>query len=267
MKMSAMEMSLPDHKTKIVATMGPACESPEVLQAMIKAGMNVARLNFSHGDFASHRRIIAEVRAAARVTGRRVAILADLPGPKIRLGRIAGEPVTLKPGDVFTLTAREITGDQQRASVTLSTLPRSVHPGDTLLLSDGLLQFEVMESQGDEVRCRVVVGGELRSHKGINLPGIDLGVSAFTPHDRECLEFALKEGVDAVSQSFVETAADIRAVREAAQALGYEPFIIAKIERAGALTHLDDILAAADGIMIAGCKSSSCDRRICGGSR
>jgi pyruvate kinase len=250
-EMNAMELFLPDHKTKIVATIGPACENPEVLKAMMAAGMNVARLNFSHGDFASHRRVIGLVRAAAREAGRQVAILGDLPGPKIRLGQIAGEPVQLKPGDIFTLVAREITGNQERASVTLPNLPQAVKPGDTLLLSDGLLQFEVVESRGDEVRCRVVVGGELRSRKGVNLPGIDLGVCAFTPYDRECLEFALQEGVDAVSQSFVESGSDIRAVHQAAQDLGHQPFVIAKIERAGALKHLDDILEAADGIMIA----------------
>ena len=250
--MREMKMPLAAHKTKIVATIGPACESPAVLKDMILAGMNVARLNFSHGDFAAHGRIIARVRAASQAAGRRVAILADLPGPKIRLGQIAGDPVKLEPGDIFTLTTEEITGDKHRASVSFPGLPEAVKPGDNLLLSDGLIQFQVVETRGPEVRCRVVVGGELRSRKGVNLPGINLGVSAFTPHDRECLEFALKEGVDAVSQSFVESAADIQAVQQAAQALGgHQPFIIAKIERANALEHLDAILEAADGIMIA----------------
>ncbi|MGP8051021.1 MAG: pyruvate kinase [Desulfobaccales bacterium] len=244
-------MPLPTHKTKIVATIGPSCESPEVLGKIIAAGMNVARLNFSHGDFATHRRLIENVRAAAGAAGRRVAILADLPGPKMRIGQISGEPIELKPGDAFTLTTEKITGDQRRAAVTFSRLPEVVKPRDTLFLNDGLIQLEVTDIHGNNLICRVIVGGELRSRKGLNLPGISLGISAFTDHDRECLQLALECGVDAVSQSFVESGEDVAAVREAARALGHQPFIIAKIERRNALNNLDSILAAADGIMIA----------------
>jgi pyruvate kinase len=244
-------MPLSTHKTKIVATIGPSCESPEVLGKIIEAGMNVARLNFSHGDFATHRRLIENVRAAAGAVGRRVAILADLPGPKMRIGQICGEPIELKPGDVFTLTTEEITGDQRRASVTFTSLPEVVKPKDTLFLNDGLIQLEVTDIQGNNLICRVIVGGELRSKKGLNLPGISLGTSAFTDHDRECLQFALEHGVDAVSQSFVESGKDVAAVREAAQTLGHQPFVIAKIERLNALNNLDNILQVADGIMIA----------------
>jgi pyruvate kinase len=244
-------MPLPDHKTKIVATLGPASDSPDMLVRLIQAGMNVARLNFSHGDFTGHAEVIRRLRAAERATGRPVAIMADLPGPKMRLGKIDPEPIQLNSGDPFTLTAEEITGDRRRVSMSFPTLPRVVKPGDRLFLNDGLVQLKVQRLQGAEVECVVVVGGELRSRKGLNLPGIDLGISAFTDHDRACLEFALHHGVDAVSRSFVENAADIAAVRAAAQALGHHPFIIAKIERAGALEHFEEILKATDGIMVA----------------
>jgi pyruvate kinase len=242
---------LPPNKTKIVCTIGPASESQPVMEQMLLAGMNVARLNFSHGDFESHKRVIDTLRSSSRATGRRVAIMADLSGPKMRIGKLKEEPVELKAGDVFTLTTKEILGDVTRASVSFSRLPKAVKPGDALYLNDGFIQLEVMQVEGDDVRCKVVVGGELRSRKGLNLPDIDLGITAFTERDRECLRFAMEQGVDAVSQSFVESAKDIQAVREAAKELGRSPFIIAKIERSRALERFDEILDSVDGIMIA----------------
>jgi pyruvate kinase len=242
---------LPNHKTKIVATIGPASESTEMLERLIRAGMNIARLNFSHGDFASHADRIARIRTAEKATGCRVAIMADLPGPKMRIGMIDPEPIQLKAGECFTLTSEDIVGNRQRVSVSFERLPQVVKPGDQLFLNDGMVQLIVAKVMNNDVYCKVEVGGELRSKKGLNLPGINLGISAFTDHDRACLEFAIRNGVDAVSQSFVETAADIEAVRSAAKAIGKQPFIIAKIERADALTHFDEILKAADGIMIA----------------
>jgi len=221
------------------------------MEQLLEAGMNIARLNFSHGDLSGHRQVIEDLRAVSRATGRRLAIMADLPGPKMRIGKFDSEPIELKPGDLFTLTADDVTGDAFRVSVTFARLPQVVKPGDTLYLNDGLIQVDVDRVRGNDVRCRVMVGGELRSRKGLNLPGIDLGISAFTEHDHDCLKFALENGVDAVSQSFVESAADIQAVRDAAAALGYRPFIIAKIERSRALSHLDDIITAADAVMIA----------------
>jgi pyruvate kinase len=244
-------MTLPANKTKIVCTIGPASESKEVLEQMIRAGMNVARLNFSHGDFSSHEKVIDNLRSAVRTTGRRVAIMADLPGPKMRIGQLNQEPIVLKAGDAFTLTTDDIVGDGSRVSVSFSRLTQSVKPGDSLFLNDGFIQLEAEKVEKKDVFCRVLVGGELRSRKGLNLPGIDLGISAFTDHDHDCLKFALEQGVDGVSQSFVESAADIHAVRDAAAALGHSPFIIAKIERSRALDHMDGILEAADGIMIA----------------
>jgi pyruvate kinase len=244
-------MPLPSHKTKIVATIGPASESPEMLERLIRAGMNVARLNFSHGDFSAHAGRIARIRDAERATGRRVAIMADLPGPKMRVGTIDPEPIELRAGDAFTLTTDDVVGTSSRVSVSFDRLPRVVRPGNALFLNDGLVQLSVELVDDHEVHCRVTVGGELRSRKGLNLPGIDLGIGAFTDHDRACLAFALEHGVDSVSQSFVETARDIEVVRDAARELGGAPFIIAKIERAGALAHYPDILKAADGIMVA----------------
>lgn len=242
---------LPTHKTKIVATIGPASESPEVLRRLIRAGLNVARLNFSHGDFSYHGELIRRIRQAAAAEDRRVAIMADLPGPKMRVGKIEPEPIQLVPGARFTLTTEDIVGNAERVSMTLAQLPRVVKPGNRLFLNDGLVQLVVQQVSGNDVECVVAVGGELRSRKGLNLPGIDLGISAFTDRDRECLEFALQADVDAVSQSFVERAKDIEAVRSAAAEFGRQPFIIAKIERSDALAHFDEILAAADGIMVA----------------
>jgi pyruvate kinase len=243
--------SLPVNKTKIVCTLGPASDSQEVMERMLLAGMNVARLNFSHGEFSGHKKIIDRLRAASRATGRRVAVMADLSGPKMRIGNLEQEPVELKTGNPFTLTTKEILGDGTRASVTFSGLPKAVKPGDALYLNDGFIQLEVMQVGEHDVHCKVVAGGELRSRKGLNLPGIDLGITAFTARDRECLKFAMAQGVDAVSQSFVESGRDVADLRKAANELGRNPFIIAKIERSRALDEMGSILQEADGIMIA----------------
>ncbi|MBP1733205.1 MAG: pyruvate kinase [Deltaproteobacteria bacterium] len=244
-------MKIASPKTKIVCTIGPASESPEVMKHLIEAGMNVARLNFSHGEFATHKKVIDNLRSASASLGKRIAIMADLSGPKMRIGKFAAEPIDLNTGDAFTLTTDDIIGDARRVSVSFAGLPKAVKPGDTLFLNDGYIQLKVSEVKGHDVLCTVMVGGELRSRKGLNLPGINLGISAFTERDRECLKFALENGVDAVSQSFVERADDIHAVRKAAADLGHNPFIIAKIERSDALDHIEEIIRAADGIMIA----------------
>lgn len=238
-------------KTRIVCTIGPASDSSALLERLILAGMNVARLNFSHGDLDSHARVIANVRAAEQATGRRVAIMADLPGPKIRIGKLLEEPIELGDGDLLVLTTADVPGTRERVSVRFPQLTAVVRPGDSVFLDDGFIQLEVVAVQGDDVHCKVIVGGGLRSRKGLNLPGVNLGISAFTQHDRHCLQFALEQGVDAVSQSFVSNAADVQAVRTAAAESGHSPFIIAKIERADALENIDEIIEAADGIMIA----------------
>ncbi len=244
-------MTLPKNKTKIVATIGPASSSPEMLESLIRVGLNVARLNFSHGAFDQHAEVITRIRVAAQTVGRRVAIMADLPGPKMRIGRIEPGPIQLIAGQPFVLTSEDCVGDIERVSMTFEPLPRVVKRGDRLFLNDGLVQLVVERVAGADVHCIVAVGGTLSSRKGLNLPRINLGICAFTENDRKCLKFALEHGVDAVSQSFVESGADLAAVREAAAALGKNPFLIAKVERCEAIERYDEILAAADGIMVA----------------
>ncbi len=244
-------MQLPSHKTKIVCTIGPASEDLSTIKDLMKAGLNIVRLNFSHGDFKTHAQVIRRVRKAAKELKKRVALMADLPGPKIRLGVLEKEPVYLKRGQKFVLTTRSVLGNENIAPVYWPELLKVVKKGSLIYVADGLIQLQVEEIKDQDVICTVVVGGELRSRKGINFPGVDLGVCAFTPKDKEILAFALEHGVDAVSQSFVGCAQDVLAVRKAASDLGYNPFIIAKIERAQALEHIDEILEVADGIMIA----------------
>lgn len=244
-------MRYPEHKTKIVCTIGPATDSPKMMEALLRAGMNVARLNFSHGDFSSHGDNIKKLRAASEKTGQRLAIMADLPGPKMRIGELKEEPIELHSGESFILTTDDIIGDQHRVSITFKELPDIVKTGDKLFLNDGLISLLVTQVTDNDVCCEIRSGGELRSRKGLNLPGIDLGFSAFTTHDRDCLEFALKQGVDAVSQSFVTNKEDIIDLKKAAKEMGYSPFVIAKIERSGALDNLESILQVTDGIMVA----------------
>ena len=244
-------MKLPRNKTKIVCTIGPASSSPTMIERLLKAGMNIARLNFSHGSFEEHQEVIEKLRAASEKTGKRLAIMADLPGPKMRIGELDMEPVELVEGDSLILTTRDMVGNKGLVSITLDELPGIVKEGDKLFLNDGLISLLVKKVVDQDVHCEVRSGGELRSRKGLNLPGIDLGMSAFTKRDRECLEFAAKMNLDAVSQSFVSHAGDIHDLRKACEELDYAPFIIAKIERCGALSVLDEILEATDGLMVA----------------
>lgn len=238
-------------KTKIVCTIGPASQPQAVLEQMIASGMNIARINFAHGDFDGHRQVIANVRAAAQAVGQRVSIFGDLPGPKMRIGKLAEEPIFLEKGQSFILQTEPMVGNQQQVSISFPDLPKVVNPGDKIFLNDGYLELAVEQVEAHAVFCRVEVGGELRSHKGINLPDINLGISAFTEDDAQYLKFAAEQQLDGVSQSFVESAADIEAVRQAAKMMNYDPFIIAKIERSRALNNLKSILDAADSIMVA----------------
>ena len=243
--------SLPDKKTKIVCTIGPASRSPQVLKDLILAGMNIARINFAHADAGIHRESIRLIRAAAAETGQRVSIMGDLPGPKMRIGEIVPEPTYLERDQPFILESGEFVGNAGHASMKFYGLAKAVKAGDRIFINDGLIKLAVEKVTGNEVHTKVLIGGELRSNKGVNFPGIDLGISAFTDNDRQWLAFAAAEGIDAVSQSFVDNAGDITTLREAAAELNYEPFIIAKIERAGALEDMGEILEATDGIMVA----------------
>lgn len=238
-------------KTKLVCTIGPASDSEQMLENMINAGMNIARLNFSHGNFEYHGKVIKSIRAVSKRIGKRIAIMADLPGPKMRVGKFSDDSVTLKKDAKITLSVEDIIGNEDRVSISMKQLPDALHKDNILFLNDGLIQLVVEGIQGTEIQCRVLMGGELRSKKGLNVPGINLGTSAFTSRDRECMQFALEQGVDAVSQSFVSDAQDIKDVRDAAQEIGYHPFIIAKIERASIYEKIDEILEQCDGIMVA----------------
>jgi pyruvate kinase len=246
-----MSINYPLNKTKIICTIGPATNTPEMMDALLHAGMNVARLNFSHGDFGTHADHIRELKKASARTGIRLAIMADLPGPKMRIGELEEESIELVTGETFTLTTENMLGIQQRVSVSFKQLCNVVNPGDKLFLNDGLISLLVKQVSNTEVHCEVRSGGELLSRKGLNLPGIDLGFSAFTPHDRDCLQFALEHGIDAVSQSFVANKDDILDLKQAAADMGYQPFVIAKIERSEALNNLDEILDVTNGIMVA----------------
>jgi pyruvate kinase len=238
-------------KTKIVCTIGPASESSQIIEAMIRAGMNVARLNFSHGTQEEHLRKIKTIRQMSDRLKEPVAILQDLSGPKIRVGKVKEGGVELRRGEDFSLTSREIMGDEKRVSVTYPSLPDEVKPGDTILLSDGTIELQVLGNSGQDIQCRVVVGGVLTSHKGINFPTRSILASAFTEKDRQDLLFGIQHGVDLIGLSYVKEAADIGKVRGPLEKESADIPVIAKIERKEALEHIDEILLASDGIMVA----------------
>jgi pyruvate kinase len=243
--------------TKIVCTIGPASRSEAVLERLLLAGMNVARLNFSHGTQAEHAEVITRIRALAAKVKQPVALLQDLQGPKIRTGALRDhQPVLLADGASFTLTTEPLAGDKSRVSTTYQQLPQDVHPGTHLLLADGLLELEVVDTTETEVHCRVLHGGILGEHKGINLPGVTVSAPALTEKDIADLRFGLAQGVDFVAISFVRQAGDIQMARAIiAEAVVSStlntPSIIAKLEKPEAIAHLDSILEVADGVMVA----------------
>jgi pyruvate kinase len=239
-------------RTKIVATLGPSSSAPETLDALISAGVDVFRLNFSHGTHESHAATLAAVRDAARHAGRHIAILQDLSGPKIRTGALAGgQPLTLGVGDELRIAAGESTGGPGKVFTPYAPLIESAHPGDRLLLDDGKIELRVTGREAGDLVTRVVTGGTLAEHKGINAPGVTLPASAITPKDELDLKFGLELGVDLVALSFVQTPEDLQKARAIARAARKDVPFIAKIERPQALDHLDAILAAADGVMVA----------------
>jgi pyruvate kinase len=241
-------------RAKIVATLGPASSDPEVLQRLLAAGVDVARLNFSHGRHEDHAQMLDRIRTASRHLGRAVAVLQDLQGPKIRTGPLtAGRAgVRLEPGAEIVITTEcELKGDARLISTTYPHLAEDVRAGDRLLVDDGLIELRVLGTDGVRARCEVVEGGILREHKGINLPGVALRAEALSEKDRADIAFGLAHGVDAVALSFVRSAADIRACREEMERAGRIVPVIAKIEKPEALEAIDAIIDAADGIMVA----------------
>src|SRR6202161_4704197 len=238
--------------SKIVCTMGPATSTARMIERLIEAGMGVARLNFSHGTHAEHAERIALLRDAAMKHQKPIAILGDLQGPKIRTGSLAGKtPVELKAGQRFVITTAKVVGDANRVSTTFRPLPREVHRGNRILLSDGLIELRVTQVRGQEVTCEVVNGGTLGENKGINLPGVQLRVPALTAKDRADLAFALKQGVNYVAVSFVRHAEDVGLAKNLIRRAGRDTPVIAKLEKPEAIENLDAILRVADGVMVA----------------
>ena len=244
-------MRLPSHKTKIIATIGPASNSKGMIEKLIKAGMNVARINFAHGSFEQHAKTIEMIRRISERLNTRVAILGDLPGLKIRVGKLKNDAVVLRRGQTVVLTTKEIEGDETTIPVECETFPKLVSKGEVIYLSDGYITLRVEDIHENEVTCRVVVGGTLFSRKGINIPKINFPLEAITEKDLEILEFALEHDIDAVGISFVGSAYDVMKVKRFAEKRGKRIFTIAKIERLDAIRNFDEILNAADGIMIA----------------
>ena len=238
-------------KTKIVCTIGPASSSPDTIRELIRSGMSMARLNFSHGSHAGHAEKIRLIRDIAADLNQPVAILQDLCGPKIRVGKIPDPGIQLEPGETFILTSDNIEGDSGRVSVSYGGLPADVKIGDRLLLADGMMELNVEHSAGPDITTRVITGGRLTSHKGVNLPTGSMQIEALTAKDREDLAFGLAHDVDYVALSFVRAVEDIQEIKALIREQGHQTPVIAKIEKHEALDHIDDLVDAADAIMVA----------------
>jgi pyruvate kinase len=239
-------------RAKIICTIGPACNSEAAMRDLLRLGMDVARLNFSHGTHEEHARNIERLRLAAKKENRTVCILQDLQGPKIRTGRLERhESVLIESGSSLLITPRDIAGTATCISTTFPDLAREVSVGARILLRDGLIELRVRTVRGKDVVCDVLNGGTLGEHQGINLPGTALSIPALTEKDRKDLEFGLKQGVDAVALSFVRTAADVNMVRQIVASLGSDTPLISKLEKPQAIDNIEEILEASDGIMVA----------------
>ncbi|MHB1295531.1 MAG: pyruvate kinase [Anaerolineae bacterium] len=240
------------HRTRIVVTLGPASGTPERVRELIGAGMDVARLNFSHGTHAEQAGRLAIVRSEAARLDRSVAVMQDLQGPKIRTGALLDDrPVELVEGHRFAITTRETPGTPERVSTTYQALPQDVQPGDRILISDGLLELRVLETSDTDVVSEVVHGGELKAHQGINLPGVAVSTPAVTQKDVDDLRFGLAQGVDYVAVSFVRRAEDVQQVKDLIAREGHQIPVVAKLEKPEAVDHLDAILQVADAVMVA----------------
>lgn len=238
-------------RTKIVCTIGPASEDPAILRGMIQAGMDVARINFSHGTRTQHAEWILRIRQIASELGRNVAVLGDLGGPKLRTGTLSKAPILLNAGDPFSLTTEPIAGDWHGVSVSFPGLPGAVKPGETILLNDGAIELMVESVTAGSVQTRVHVGGLLGSHKGINIPGRAIAINAFTAKDREDAGFALDQELDWLALSFVKAPEDLQVVRGWMSESGSPIPLIAKIEQREAIQALDAVLAESNGAMVA----------------
>ena len=239
-------------KAKIVATIGPASREPRMLRALLEAGMDAARLNLSFGDRSEHAQVIGELRRLSTQHERPVAIIADLPGPKIRTGRLEnGKPVVLRTGQQLTLTAQGIVGNRERIGITYARLARDFRPGARILLDDGSIELRIRKIQRGDAVCRVVNGGTLRERKGVNLPHTILQFPSLTAKDKELVRFALKQGVDYIAQSFVRSAQNVRDLKQYIRRTGNDTPVVAKIEKPEALDDLEAILDVADGVMVA----------------
>src|SRR6201993_3756235 len=243
----------PTHRrAKIVATLGPASNTEPVFRELVRAGVDVVRLNFSHGTHDEKQALIQMIRKVSREERKALCILGDLQGPKIRTSKLKDhQPVFLKAGGLLTITPRDVPGTASLVGTTFKTLAENVEQGSRILLSDGLIELRVHEVIGADVVCEIINGGMLGENKGINLPGIPVRVPSLTDKDSTDLEFAIRNGVDAIAVSFVRTAEDVRLVRNRVSAYGGETWIIAKLEKPQAIEHLDSILQVADGIMVA----------------
>jgi len=238
-------------RTRIVATLGPASESPEMIEALIRAGMNVARINTSHGTSDDHGRIIQRVREVSARLGRYVPVLLDLSGPKMRIGAMAAGSAMLRGGDSFTLTTREVAGDWREVSISYPALVSDVKQGDRILMGDGEIELRVVKKNASDVTCEVVVGGELKSNKGVNAPGVKLRETVPTARDMESIAFGIEKNVDFFALSFVRTVDEVKHLRQILRERGADIAIISKIEKKEALDNLDGILEASDAVMIA----------------
>jgi pyruvate kinase len=239
-------------RAKIVCTLGPATSSYNMIEKLVHAGMDVARLNFSHGSHEDRARMVAAVRRASAHYEKPIGILADLQGPKIRTGKlVGGKPVRLRFGQRFTITTRNILGTEEGVSTTFRALPEAVHKGDRILLNDGEVALRVISTHGQDVITQVENGGDIGEHKGINLPGVKLNIPSMTPKDRKDLVSAMAIGADYLAISFVRTAADVRAAKQAIARTGKDTPVISKLEKPEAIVNLDEILAISDGVMVA----------------
>ncbi len=250
--MSLSEAPRASRRAKIICTIGPACNSEDALRDLMRLGMDVARLNFSHGTHKDHAASIERLRRVAEAENRTICILQDLQGPKIRTGSLKDHiPISLKTGSQVTITPRELEGSSTLISTTFKTLARDIQAGARILISDGLIELRVIGVHGDDVECEVINGGLLAEHQGINLPGAVLSIPALTEKDRKDLEFGLSTGVDMVALSFVRSAADVQLVKEIIKDKKLTTPVIAKLEKPQALEQLEQIFEASDGVMVA----------------